>query len=325
MKITTALQHGLSLVSHHRKMVGIIYLVNLCAALLFAFPLFVLFRSQAGSLVIRDELLSGLSYSWWSSFHFSAEGLASSIRPSLSGGFGPLFDSLELLLTGQFLSYGWFIFVIAVAYLFIAAFFNGGAIALFADERKSFSAARFFSGAGAYFHHMAALAATTIIIFAGLYKIINPFIFKIVDSIVADTTSQSFSWIVNLIGYILIFALVFLIMLIFDYAKVIVINDKKTSSWLCIWLSIKFIFGNFFKAFGLNLLLVLFAVALVIVGGTLLSFIKPTQVFLILVVLLIQQIYVMTKIAVRLTFYASETVFYQQQTAAATTVKKRKH
>jgi hypothetical protein len=324
MKIIDALKHGFSLVGQHRKMLGLIYLVNLCVGLVFAVPLFKWFHTQVSTLGTRDDLLAGFNYSWWSAFKPSADGLAESIRPGLSGGFAPLFDNLELLLTGEHLVFGWFVFAIAMAYLFIAAFFNGGAIALFSDERKTFSASRFFSAAGLNFHHMAALAATTLIVFALLYKLVNPFIFSIVDNTVGNSHSQVFAWTMNLIAYLIIFDLVFLFTLIFDYAKVIVIIEKKESSWLCIWLAVKFIFSHFLKVIGLNILLLLIAAALVLVGGFVMSLFQPTQFFLLILVVLFQQIFIVAKIGMRLTFYASETVLYQEYKAAESVVKKRK-
>ena len=324
MKIMHALRHGLSLVSHFRKMIGIIYLINFCSALILAVPLFILFHGRVGSLAMREELLKGLPYSWWSSFHASAQGLENTIRPGLSGGFGPLLDNLELLVTGQIQSYGWFILAIALAYLFVAAFFNGGAIALFADERRSFSTGRFFSFAGTYFHHMAALAATACFVFALVYKVIYPLVFSLVDRIVSDSLSQHLAWIINFFGYGLILVFIFLLTLILDYAKVIVIFDKKDSSWTSIWLSAKFIFRNFAKTVGLNLTLVSLAVTLVLLGGFILSIINPSQFFTLIASVVLQQLFIIAKVALRLTFYASETALYQDYTAVLTTVKKRK-
>ncbi|MBN1464793.1 hypothetical protein JXA02_03460 [candidate division KSB1 bacterium] len=322
MKIRNAFRRGFSLMIHHRMIIGIIYLVNLCIALLFAVPTFILFHEKVGALLLRDDLLSGLPYSWWSSFHFNAEGLEKTIRPSLAG-FGPLLDNLELLLTGQIQSYGWFVICIGLAYLFIAAFFNGGAIALYADERRSFSTGRFLSFAGTYFHHMAALAVTTLVLFALVFKVIQPAIFSLVDQVVGDSLSQSFAWSINLIGYALILVLIFLLTLILDYAKVILISEKKNSSWICIGLAAAFIFRNAHKTIGLNLLLVLLAAALVLVAG-LLSMINSSQLLLLILGFIFQQLFIAAKIATRLTFYAAETALYQEYAAARETVKKRK-
>ena len=324
MKVFDAYRQGAALVVRDRKIVGIIYVMNLCVASLFAIPLFILFNKQVGTQVARDELAQSMSYSWWSSFEFSAKGLEETIRPALSGGFGPLFDNLELLLTGQFASFGWMIFTIGLAYIFLAAFFNGGAIAFFADERKVFTMGRFFSNAGLFFNHMAALAATSVLVFFLIHKLLNPAVFALVDGIVGDTLSQPKAWFINLIGYLIIFDLVFLITMILDYAKVIVISEKKESSWLCIWLAIKFIFANFLKTVGLNLLLVLSMALLVFVGGGILSIFSPSNVLLLIAAFIIQQLVLVAHIALRLTFYASETIIYQQQSATDVPVKKRK-
>jgi hypothetical protein len=324
MKVIEAFQQGAALVARDRKIIGVIYILNLCIAALFAIPLFVFFNKQVSALTARDELAFNMNYSWWSSFQFSAKGLEETIRPVLSGGFGPLFDNFELLLSGQFSSFGWMIFLLGIGYIFLAAFFNGGAIAFFADERKVLTMGRFFSNAGAFFNHMAALASTTLLLFFLFHKLINPAIFSLVDAIVGDTLSQSFAWFVNLIGYLIIFDLVFLFTLILDYAKIIVISEKKESSWLCIWLAVKFIFSNFLKTIGLNILLLFFGALIVGVGGGILSLLNPSNILLLIAAFIVQQLVIVAHIALRLTFYASETVLYQSQTASETPVKKRK-
>ncbi len=324
MKATDAFKQGISLVTRNSKVIGVIYLFNICVAAVFAVPLFILFYSKVGAQVARDELALSMPVSWWNSFQFSAKGLEETIRPILSGGFGPLFDNLEMLLTGKFTSFGWFIFALGLGYIFLAAFFNGGAIALFADERRTFTMGRFFSNAGAFFNHMAALALTSLLLFFLFYKLLNPAIFSLVDALVGDTLSQPRAWFINLLGYLVILDFVFLFTLILDYAKVIVISEKKESSWLCIWMAVKFIFGNFLRTVGLNLLLLSLGALLVLVSGLVLSAINPANILLLILAFVIQQLVIVFHIALRLMFYASETVLYQQQSAASVPVKKRK-
>ncbi len=324
MKVFEAVQKGISLVVEQRKQVGIIYVVNVCLAAVLGIPLAILMHGHVGKLVIRDELAQGFDYSWWSAFNFQAHGLEETIRPSLASGFGPLFDNLELLLTGKFGSFGSFIFFIALAYLFVAAFFNGGFIASISAERHPSSVARFFSLSGQFFHHMAALAVTAVLFFWLFYKVLQPALFSIVDSITAQSLSQPFMWISNFVGYAIIFFLVFLLTLLFDYAKVIVIVEKKQSSWLCIWLAAKFIFKHFGKTVGVNFVMVGISALVLVVGGALLSLAQASQVLMLVVALLLQQLYILIKIGLRLSFYGAETALYQGQTAAVRPIKKRK-
>ena len=79
MKIFQAFRQGVSLVARDRKIIGLIYLFNLCVAAIFALPLFILFHKQVGPLVVRGELASPFNYAWWSGLEFSAKGHATPI------------------------------------------------------------------------------------------------------------------------------------------------------------------------------------------------------------------------------------------------------
>jgi hypothetical protein len=322
MNIWTTFRNGLATVLRLRKIAGLIYLLNLLTAAVVTLPLFILFHQKIGLLPARGEMSTGFSYSWWSAFNFSADGLEKTIRPSLSGGFGPLFDNIEMLFTGNWAAFGWAVFVLGILYIFLSAFLNGGAVALFVED-KPFSMQRFFSQAGLYFHHMAALTVTLISLFWIIYKGLYPLVFSLVDKITAGSLSQPFIWIINFIGYVVIIKVVFIVTLIFDYARVILIIEKKSSSWQCIGQATLFVFRNF-RSFALNALLVLIAVLLTIIAGLLFSVVHSTTVFLLVLLVLLQQIFMLMQIGMRLTFYASETLFYEHQTEAVQPIRRRK-
>lgn len=318
----STIRSGLAAAARLRKAVGVIYLCNLTIAAALTLPLFALFHQKIGSLPARAEMSSGFSYSWWSAFNFRAEGLAATIRPSLSGGFGPIFDNLELLLTGNWTTFGLSLFIIAVLYVLLAAFFNGGAVALLVEE-KPFSMQRFFSQAGHFFHHTAALAVTLMLVFWGIYKGLAPLIFSLVDKITAGSLSQPFIWAINLIGYLVLIKVIFTVTLIFDYARVLLISEKKESSWLSIGHAALFVFRNW-RAFLLNALLVAFAVLLTLTAAALFSAVGSTSVVTMIIVTLLQQVFMLLLIGMRLTFYACEVVFYRSQLQAEQPIRKRK-
>ncbi len=324
MKTGSAFRRGLALVLENTKIIGIIFLANIVVALVLAVPMFSLLDTNLKYTTARDRLTESFDYSWWQELDFHNDGLLDTIRPSLSNGFGPLFDNIQLLLTGKFTSFGCFVLALGLAYIFLAAFFNGGAIALFSDEKRQFTVQRFFSLSGFYFHHMAALATTAVILYYLFYTFINPALFSIVDSLTASTLSQHVVWAANLVMYLVILFLVILINMIFDYAKIIVINEKKDSSWLCIWMAIKFIFKNFGRTLGLYLMLAFFAGMLVVIGGAVISAIPSNTFFLLLLTLAVQLIFIALKIGVRLSFYASQNAMYTGRMAETRQVKKRK-
>ncbi len=310
MKIRDAFKQGVSLVVQNYKMMIVIYTVNISLALVLAIPMFLSLNESISKTGGRNEITESIHVEWWTEFQHSAEGIQQTIRPVLGSGFGMVFENLELLLTGRFDSFGAWIFVFGLVYLFLAAFFNGGAIGLFSDEKKTYSTSRFFSHSAFYYHHFFAIALTVLLLYFLLYRFVIGGMWTLLEGM---ETSMLMSRIIHYAGYAVVLLLVVFFNMVMDYTKIIVVNEKKDSSWLCIWLSLVFIFKNFFKSWGLYLMLGVFSVALVLVAGFLISILNSQSILLSILVILLGQLYLFLKIGLRLAFYSAQTTFYQQQ------------
>jgi len=324
MNIIKAIRNGLSIVFENIKMIPVVYIANISLALLLALPVFSLLNKEIGYQGIRDEMTQSFNYEWWSEFNLHAEGLEKTISPSLSGGFAALFDNFELLFTGKFTTFGLIIFMFGLAYIFLNAFFNGGILGLYADEKRTFSVSRFFSLSGFYFHHFFALALTAISIFFVFYKLIHPAIFHIIDHISANWMSEKAMWFANLAGYLIIALFILFIKIIFEYAKIILVVENKESSWLCIWLSFKFVVRHIIKTFGLYLVLIFAGLGFLFIFGFILELLQPKTVLLLLLIIIFQQFFIMLKIGLRFTFYGSQLELYRQYKPEMIPVKKRR-
>ncbi|MBN2411264.1 hypothetical protein JXQ31_06190 [candidate division KSB1 bacterium] len=324
MNIKKAIRDGLSIVFENFKMIPVVYIANTSLALLLALPVFSLLNNDIGYKGIRDEMTSGFNYEWWSGFSLNAEGLEKTIRPALSGGFAALFDNFELLFTGKFTSFGLMIFLFGLTYIFLNAFFNGGVIGLYADEKRTFSISRFFSLSGFYFHHFFALALTAVLLFFVFYKVIHPAIFGLIDHFSVKWMSEKAVWFLNLAGYFIIGLFILFIKIVFDYARIILVVENKESSWLCIWLAFKFMIRHILKTFGLYLILILAGLGLLLVIGFIQELFQPKTLLLLLLLMIFQQVFIILKIGLRFTFYGSQLELYRQYKPEMITVKKRR-
>jgi hypothetical protein len=320
MNIFKAISNGFSIVVKNFKMALIVYLVNILLAMLIALPIYSTLKNNIADRGVRNTLEQSFDYEWWSSFNFQAEGLDKTIRPALSSGFAPIFDNFELLLTGKFTSFGMVIFFWGLAMIFISAFFNGGVIGLYADEKRTFSVSRFFSLSGFYFHHFFALALTMLLVIFVFYKTLHPLLLHTIDQVGGSLPQQSV-WLVNILGYLILLLIIFFIKIVFDYAKIILVVESKSSSWLCIWLAIKFIVRHIFKTFALYLLLALIGLGIVLLFGFLLDVLNPSSLFVLLAVILLQQVFIFAKIGLRFSFYASQLELYRQRSEQVVTAK----
>ncbi|OGC08822.1 hypothetical protein A2V82_14775 [candidate division KSB1 bacterium RBG_16_48_16] len=322
MKTMEAVNKGISLVLRNAKMIPIIYAINLVLALTVAIPLYSTLAKSTNDKGVREQLRMGFDYTWWSEFYHEAHHIEKTVRPSLTGGFGPLFDNLEILLTGKVRQFGSWILLLGVGYLLLTAFLNGGVIGIYADEKRSFTVSRFFSNSGFYFHHFFALLLTAVLVYFAVYKFLSPAVFGLIDQLSSSWMSQKSVWYLNLFGYVILVLVIIFVNMVFDYAKIIVVAEGKASSWLCIWLAVKFIFKHFLGATGLYFLLAGIALLLVLVFGFLLNSIHPSGIATIILVMLFQQTFMLAKIWARLNFYGGQCVFYTNQPREERRLKK---
>ncbi|MBD3385527.1 hypothetical protein GF407_11450 [candidate division KSB1 bacterium] len=307
MTVKNALSKGFDLVSRHIKMIPLIYAVNFTLTLLLAIPFLINLYDKIGDRVIRDDMLHGFDSSWW--MHFDPRHILASFRPGLLNGIIPLFDNVEMVLTGQFNFYGFWMLLFGLVWLLLSSFLNGGVLGLFTDEKRSFSVSRFFSNAGFYFHHFFALLLTALIVFFLFYKFVQPLLLILFDQFTTNWSSDTLRLLLHSIAFSIVLFLVYFINMIFDYAKIIIVVEKKDSSWMSIWLGIKFVFAHFGRAMGLYLLIAAIAALGTLIFGLILSFSKD-QFFLVLIAVILQQLFMLVKIGIRLLFYGSQLSLY---------------
>jgi len=301
----------------------VFYLSNVIFAAAVALPLFLTLNGQIAYLTMRSEIAQHPSYAWWSGFRFHDGCLAETMRPSLNSGFGPMLDNVELLFRGNFNSFGLTILFAGLAYIFLMAFLNGGALSQFIEDR-GFSMQRFLGHSGHYLRHMSAFLTLQGLVLWGIYRGISPLLFSMIDSVTVASVSAPLVWFVNLAGYILVIKLVFIVVTLFDYARIILIAEKKTSSLTALGLSVKFVFSRL-QPMGLNALLAGIAILMSTIAGTIFSIIHPSGLFMVILSFLLQQVYLFLLISMRVACYSTEVLLYQQQMAENQQVKKRKH
>ncbi len=319
MRVKNALSKGFDLVSQHIKMIPLIYAVNIGLTMLLAIPFFLNLHHKIGNRVIRNDVINGFDSNWW--MHIDQQHVLTTLRPGLLKGLLPLFDNLEKVLTGHFDQFGVWILVFGLAYLVLSSFLNGGVLGLYSDKKRSFSVSRFFSNAGFYFHHFFALMLTALLLFFVFYKFIQPLIFDLVARFVSHWSPDVVEGLVYAIGFLLVLFLVYFLNMVFDYAKIIIVLEKEESSWMCIWLSAKFIFSNFGKTAGLYLLLALISIAAVLVFGFVLGF-SRNKFLLVFLAVLLQQLFIFVKIGIRLWFYGAQLSLYQGLHASERKMKR---
>ena len=260
-----------------------------------------------GSSLAADSAASGVNYDWMQEFSDQASGIGTTFKPTIIG-FGAVLDNLSGFLDATHRP-------IAIAgaasfYVLLWIFIAGGIIDRYARDRAT-HAFGFFSGAGEFFFRFLRLAVAQWIVYGVLFGALHPWLFDTVYSrLTREMTQERSAFAVRVALYLVFGALVAAGTMLFDYAKVRAVVEDRRSMLGAISSAAGFIQRNAGAAVVLFLLnfgafvatLAVYALVAPGAGGSGLRMWLGFGV---------GQVYVMTRLWIKLTFWASETALFQ--------------
>lgn len=322
MPIKSALQKGFQLIFRNALAIVVFYLVNIILVAMLAIPLFSEMYRNLGDKSASSSMLAGFDTEWADSFAQSGSELARSLRVSVSGP-GMFLDNLEFFIHGAIRSYGWLILGLGLLYITLNALMLGGLIGIFGEEKRKFSIGRFFHLAGSYFNRFFSITATAALVYLLFYKLAILPLIRVFEALGNTFLSERAAVLTSWIGALLAFFILTLLNIIFDYGRIAVIKENKQSAWEAIWIGLKFIFRHFGQVLGIYYVLVAITVLLTLVFAGLFSSISQTGLLLIILAFLLQQVFIVVKIWLRLNFYGCQYEFYRGISEMALPRKKK--
>ncbi len=290
MTTSVALSRGARLLLRHKKVIVFFYLVNIAAAVLAVAPLAAMLGARYAHSLESDRLFSN-------------------------------FDPAALMeMVNQYTGAPWTAVstagaVIAGLMLMVSTFLAGGAIAVFHDEDDTFfgASARFF---GRLFRLMLISLVFYGIAIAAVSAISALLAHMRRDSMVA------WPWVLlNGAQFLLILALFGIVNMIFDFAKIECVAGLTRSALRATLRSIRFVFRNPGRAFGVYWVCALISGLLLLAYHLLTEVMGQGSAAMVIAVLVTRQVYVLARISARLWTWSSELGIYtfrEQVLAAAT-------
>jgi hypothetical protein len=280
MNILQAFFSGFRRAMSEWKMIFLLYVINLLVAL----PLALAFRSSLasgfGASMDSSSLMQGLDFSVMQEF-----------LKLHRDGIGAIMQQVAWVL---------------LIYMIINTFLAGGILTLVRGKKEPFSASAFFAGCGTYFLRYLRL----FLVFGILLVLVLAIVSAVLGGIVSTMTDSASSEVIAFWAYVAMFVLLLLpamlVIMIADYAKIIVIMQDEHSMLRTAWQSTKLVFRNFFKVIGLELLMVLIPIVLFVVYMWLDLSIGMTSGMTILVMFVLQQLFIVTKAWTKVFFFAGE-------------------
>lgn len=310
MKIINAVKKGLQTVLSEGKILLIVYSANFFITLLVAIPMYTILNDSFGDSIVRENMMEDFDFDWFTEFQQDADGIAKTFRPAITG-MGLLFEDIRFIFKGNFTQFGVLIFLVGLLYMTINTFFIGGALGIYSDEKRKFSASRFYSLCGSYFNRLYSLVFMSAIIYFLVYKLIAKGIEFLTNVLVSSVASEAGTFFINLFGVLLFFLILWFFNMIFDYAKAVVIIEDRESSAEALWIATKFVFRRLGKCLGLYYVIGGAGLIVMLVLLLISSSFTPRSIVATLIAFSLYQLFIMAKLITRLTFYSSQLIYYQ--------------
>jgi hypothetical protein len=281
-----SLKEGIKDTFRNSKLLALLYIVNLLFAIVITIPFKNILTESFSRVKASETLISNFSFTAFVDF--------------LSSNGAQLRVVFSYLLPIGFL------------YLILNLFLSGGILSIWRTDIKIFDKNIFFGNCAEYFFKFIKIFLLIIILIL-IVCIVCFILFGVIDSINESVYSSDIANLLILLcaGVMLFF--ISICILIYDYARIILVKDVVTKSTRSVFYSIRFILKNFFGVYCifLSVLLLLIISSVIFVALKLTLPINNWSIFLVLFI--IQQIYILLRIALRVILYSSQFIYYENK------------
>jgi hypothetical protein len=286
-----------------------VWLLTVLAAL----PLALLLRDAvAGSLgasLAAESAARGVNWDWWQEFQQQATGLAATLEPSVIG-FAAVLRNTNALLDARLTSAIGFV---VGAWLLLWTFLSGGILDRYGRQRPTY-ASGFFAACGTHFFRFLRLAVLAGLAYFVLYGFVHPLLFETIgNSLTRDLSVERTAFFITMGMYLTFGLLLLAVVVVFDYARIRIVVEDRRSAIAALAASGRFVArypGRVIGLVAVNALvfLVLAAIYALIAPGA------PAPAW---VALLVGELWILARVWVKLTFYASQVSLFQGSLAHA--------
>lgn len=325
--ILQSLKQGFAKVNRTKRMVLFAWVVNVAMALVLALPLFNQLNTYIRSTLREDELLSGFSANWYQTWQIDmqASELTRYVDYSILG-HAPFLNHAEAVLGGTVVkAVGKFFYNLVVhqsfttpdlltgftfLYILLSTFLAGAFIGTYArDYRLSFT--EFLMEGAKHFGRFFRLSLFSLVIYYIFFLWLFDWATNRIPLWTANEPSEMTPFIYYMVKNTLVLLLLSLVTMCFDYAKVRIVVEDRISALFALVAGTRFAFKNFRKTYSLYLLLTIIGALLIVVFVLLKKQLAQETYATILLAFALGQVYLIARMWLKASFYASQTALYQ--------------
>jgi hypothetical protein len=252
----------------------------------------------------------GVNWTWWEEFAGRQPATAGTLGPSVIG-FAAVLRNASDLLDGRLPS-GPLAGVLAL-HVLAWTFLAGGALDRYA-RRRAVGAAPFFAACGVFFWRFLRLGALALAAYAFLFLVVHGWLFDdLFPRLTRDVASERMAFAWRVLLYAVFLVLLGGVAVVFDYARVRAVVEDRRSMVGALGAGARFVRRHLAAAatvFGVHL-------ALLVAAAAVYALTSPGAAAPVGAALLAGQLYLIVRLTVRLSVYASAVALFQDRLAHA--------
>lgn len=308
MSSMAAIFRGLFKVLGSPGLVVWLWMVNVAVALPLAAMMADSLEASIGASRVDEALTRGFDMGWFGEYQADAKGLEKTFTPTVVG-VGAFLNNLDAWFNGSMFDGDSPLLGVGILYVLLWSLLTGGILERYSDGAGIFRLKEFFEKAGSHFFRFARLTVLSGILYYLIYRF-AAWMFAAIEASTRDVTVEESIFAYVIAASALVVFLLALVNMAFDYAKIATYHENRRSMLLAALRGFGFVLTHPAKTIS-------FYLGLGLVGAALLglySWIAPgalqsTTMGLILS-FLVAQLYLITKLVLRLTFYAGQMEIY---------------
>lgn len=283
MQLIRAVLSGWKIAGANNRILILYYLANILFAIIAAVPLYLVLTADYNFRLAGGKLAGQFDLDFFLEFIFRNNDFLTGAALATAG--------------------------IAVLYALLNTFFAGGAIAAFVAERKRYDAALFWGNCGYYFSAFFRLTLLALLFYGTIVFFVFPGILSLAASLFKVITPGMDSLAKTAAGAISVFMLA-ATLVIFDYAKVSLVVTGERNIFAAFCKSIKAFSKNVLLSFSLIIAFSFLNLFIYLFYSFISDFLQAPTIIALISIIVLQQVFIFTKLKLRLTYFASIVVLH---------------
>lgn len=292
--IWSSFGRGLGRAGKNVSLVLSVYFINLIVALMLTIPVYKILVSTLGMSELADQFLGDFPTHWITTWFFYNSQAAQ--------------------------GYKFILLAAGVTYLLFQVFLSGGILEILTKPEEKFSLRRFFEGIGKHAWKFFFLFMLSGIIYVAVLWKGNTELESVFKKVYDRYPEEWMNLLVTWIRWGVILLILAGVNSFFDYTRIIYVLGRTGSIVVALGSSFWFMLRHIWKVFWVYILLALFAGIFSAAYCFGVSNIKPISFKEIGIIIGIQQVYILTRMWIRLSFYSGQTVLYEKLNPAGEAV-----